>query len=52
MNATTESSQYATKRRCGNSSPIIWRYTGLEKDHRAMQTWMRRTAGYRRIRGG
>ena len=29
----------------------LFRLTGMEKDHPAMQTWMRSTAGYRRIRG-
>jgi ketosteroid isomerase-like protein len=28
----------------------LWRFTGMEKDHPAMQTWMRSTAGYRRPR--
>lgn len=29
----------------------LFRFTGMEKDHPAMQTWLRSTAGYRRIRG-
>ncbi len=29
----------------------LFRFTGMEKDHPAMQTWMRATAGYRRIGG-
>ena len=29
----------------------LWRFTGREKDHPAMQTCMRSTAGYWRIRG-
>jgi ketosteroid isomerase-like protein len=29
----------------------LLRFTGMDKDHPAMQTWMRITAGYRRIRG-
>jgi ketosteroid isomerase-like protein len=29
----------------------LWRFTGRDKDYAAMQTWMRRIAGYRRIRG-
>jgi ketosteroid isomerase-like protein len=28
----------------------LFRCTGLEKDHPAMQTWIRISAGYRRIR--
>jgi ketosteroid isomerase-like protein len=30
----------------------LWRFTGMEQDHPAMQTWIRSTAGYRRVRGG
>jgi ketosteroid isomerase-like protein len=29
----------------------LFRFTGEEKDHPAMQTWLRITAGYRRVRG-
>jgi ketosteroid isomerase-like protein len=29
----------------------LFRFPGMGKDHPAMQTWMRITAGYRRIRG-
>jgi ketosteroid isomerase-like protein len=29
----------------------LFRFTGMEKDHPAMQTWLRITAGYRRSRG-
>ncbi|MFY9610616.1 MAG: nuclear transport factor 2 family protein [Blastocatellia bacterium] len=29
----------------------LCRFTGVEKDHPASQTWMRTTAGYRRIEG-
>lgn len=29
----------------------LWRFTGMEKDHPATQTWFRGSAGYRRIRG-
>jgi ketosteroid isomerase-like protein len=29
----------------------LLRFTGMEKNHPAMQTWTRITAGYRRIRG-
>jgi ketosteroid isomerase-like protein len=30
----------------------LWRFAGMDKDHPAVQTWMRHTAGYRRTRGG
>jgi len=29
----------------------LWRFTGMEKDHPAMQTWIRSTGGYQRIQG-
>ena len=29
----------------------LWRFTGMEKDHPAMQTWMRATVGYKRQQG-
>ena len=29
----------------------LFRFTGMEQDHPAMQTWIRITAGYRRARG-
>ncbi len=29
----------------------LWRFTGMDKDHRAMQTWMRDTVGYQRNQG-
>lgn len=29
----------------------LFRFTGMEKDHPAMQTWIRISAGYQRIRG-
>ena len=29
----------------------LWRFTGMEKDHPAMQTWIRNTGGYRRNQG-
>jgi ketosteroid isomerase-like protein len=29
----------------------LFRFTGMDKDHPAMQTWIRISAGYRRIRG-
>jgi len=29
----------------------LFRFTGMEQDHPVMQTWIRITAGYRRIRG-
>lgn len=30
----------------------IWRFTGMEKDHPAAQTWMRNTVEYQRQQGG
>ena len=30
-------------------SHCLFRFTGKDKDHRAMQTWLRSTVGYRRI---
>jgi len=37
----------------GDLAPAHWlfRLTGMAKDHPAMQTWIRISAGYRRIRG-
>jgi uncharacterized protein (TIGR02246 family) len=29
----------------------LWRFTGMDKDHPAMQTWMRDTLGCRRTQG-
>jgi len=29
----------------------LWRFTGMEEDHPAMQTWVRSTAGYHRHQG-
>ncbi|HLW61522.1 MAG TPA: nuclear transport factor 2 family protein [bacterium] len=30
----------------------LWRFTEMDKDHPAVRTWMRNTAGCRRTRGG